>query len=283
MVVLPRGEFLLGSSDAEVSALKRRHPEAGEVFDRELPQRKVAITETIAVSRTHVTRGEFAAFVKATGHQVAPGCMSHTQQNWRIDPQRSWRAPGFEQDDTHPVVCVSWRDAKAYASWVAQRSGKSYRLLSETEAEYAIRGATLASAQPSYFFGSDAARLCEHGNVGDLTGADALVFWDIVRVAQCRDGFVHTAPAGRFKPNPFGLLDVHGNAWTWTEDCENPNHLRHTGEAGPRTTGNCSERIIRGGAWQDVVVLQRSASRYAQKADTRDDNTGFRIAVTLSP
>lgn len=283
MVVLPRGDFLFGTSDTEVAALKRRHPEAAEVFDREMPQRKVSITETLAVSRTHVTRGEFAAFVKATGHSVAAGCMSHTQANWKLDPQRNWRAPGFPQEDSHPVVCVSWRDAKAYAAWVAQRTGKPYRLLSETEAEFAIRGTTQATPQPIYHFGSDAAKLCEHGNVGDLTGADALVFWDIVRVAQCRDGFVHTAPAGRFKPNRFGLHDVHGNAWTWTEDCENPNHLSHPGDARPRTSGNCSERIIRGGAWQDVVVLQRSASRYTQKADARDDNTGFRIARAIAP
>ena len=283
MVVLPRGQVLIGSSPAEIAALKQQNPVEQAFFDRESPQLTVRIAYPMAVGRTHVTRGEFAAFIKATGHAMLGGCSTHTSNEWRVDPSLSWSSPGFTQTDRHPVVCVNFLDASAYVDWLSRTTGRPYRLLSESEAEYAARGQVTATRAPSFSFGDDPRLLCAYANGGDLSGAERFADWDRRRVAPCRDGHVQTAPAGSFKPNAFGLYDVHGNAWTWTLDCDSPGHQGQPADGRARTVGgDCARRIIRGGAWQDVAILLRSASRYDQDVARRDDNTGFRIALTLS-
>jgi len=110
------------------------------------------------------------------------------------------------------VVCVNWEDAKAYAAWLSGKTGKSYRLLSEAEAEYVIRGITRPSdPHPRWWFGNDAKDLCANANGADQTAAKQFN-WDLKTVAPCPDGFAYTSPVASFRPNAFGIYDAAGNA-----------------------------------------------------------------------
>jgi len=118
----------------------------GEGKPDEHPARKVVIEDPSEVSIAPVTRGEFAAFMTATDHKMDIGAYVWDGLTWNDDPSKSWRDPGFHQEDDHPVVCVSWYDAKAYVAWLNERSRiRAYRLLSEAEWEYCCRAGTRTS------------------------------------------------------------------------------------------------------------------------------------------
>ncbi len=148
MVVVPAGSFLMGSPDSEPGR-----------FGDEGPQHSVTIAKPFAIGRHAITRGQFAAFVNDTGHKTEGGAHVWKGDKWELDASASWRAPGFAQDDSHPVVCVNWDDATAYTEWLSKKAGKTYRLLSEAEWEYAARagtttpfwwGATITPSQANY-------------------------------------------------------------------------------------------------------------------------------------
>jgi formylglycine-generating enzyme required for sulfatase activity len=117
MVVVPAGEFLMGSADDDGDADER-------------PRHEVTIGRSFAVGIAPVTRGEFASFIAATNLEIEGGAQVWTGQKWEFDSTKSWRDPGFAQKDEHPVVCVSWYDARAYVAWLGERTDKAYRLLS---------------------------------------------------------------------------------------------------------------------------------------------------------
>jgi formylglycine-generating enzyme required for sulfatase activity len=198
----------------------------------------------------------------------------------QLRPQLSWSAPGFAQNENHPVACVSWEDADSYAQWLGTKTGNTYRLLTEAEWEYAARGGSAAR----FSFGDEAAGICEYGNGADQTAGIAFPDWT---VAPCRDGFPYTAPAGTFKPNPFGLYDMHGNLWEWVADCQSDS-LRHlsspdaAGGARPACTAD-TPRVLRGGSWSDPPERLRSAARIAGPPTTHDQIVGFRIGRSLEP
>ena len=125
MVVIPAGSFTMGARPDEEVATERED------------QMQASIARPFAVGRFAVTRGEFAAFVAATGHKTGGGCYRLSEP--KLNADRNWGSPGFAQHDRHPVVCVNWNDAKAYAAWMSSLTGKNYRLLSEVEREYVTR------------------------------------------------------------------------------------------------------------------------------------------------
>lgn len=212
MVVVPAGSFTMGSSASE----------QGRYHDNEGPQHAVTIRQQFAVGKFHVTRDQFAAFVNDSGHVVGTCHGGH-----------SWRDPGFTQEGSHPVVCVSREDATAYAAWLSQKTGRAYRLPSEAEFEYAARAGTTTP----YWWGS--AITHEQANY-DGSG---------------------TVPVGSFKPNPFGLYDVHGNAWEWMADCGHANYNGAPADGSAWTTGDCSAHVCRGGSWANIPELLRAATR----------------------
>jgi formylglycine-generating enzyme required for sulfatase activity len=270
MAVVPKGKYLRGSPDDE----KDR-------FSNEGPRRDVTIAAPFAVGRTHVTRGEFAAFVKATNHKTEGGCYTWTGSEWKQQTDRSWQSPGFDQTDDHPVVCVNWEDAQAFAKWVSEKTNKVYRLMSEAEAEYAARGITkIDPKQPRYFFGNEEKELCSYANGGDQTAKEKFSDWT---VAPCKDGYVYTAPVARFKANAFGLYDVHGNVWSWTQDCWNDSYKAAPTDGSAWTAGDCSRRVLRGGSWYSRPWFLRAAIRYWDTSDFRYYFYGFRLARTLNP
>jgi sulfatase modifying factor 1 len=218
--------------------------------------------------------------VQETSHRTEGSCFTWDRKEWKLHADKSWRSPGFTQDDRHPAVCVNWDDAKAYARWLSAKTGKIYQLLSEGEWEYATRGVTTATPQPRYHFGNDAGDLCKYANGADQTAKKTFSDWP---VAACEDGFVYTSPVGSFRPNAFGLYDMHGNVWNWTEDCRNASYHGAPIDASARMSGDCGYRVVRGGSWLSAPQVLRSANRAWDASVYRYDNLGFRVGRTLTP
>ncbi len=266
MVVVPTGSFMMGSPDDD----KQRGADEG-------PRHSVTISRPFAVSRTHVTVDQFAAFVRDTGHVAFSACNIYTGSGW--EEKGSWRSPGFSQEGTHPVTCLSWKDAKAYIDWLARKTGKPYRLLSEAEWEYAARGQTQPAAYSRFWFGNDDQDLCRYGNGGDQTlhGAEVGKSWT---VSSCTDHYVYTAPVAQFEPNGFGLHDMLGQVWQWTADCWHPNFTGAPADGSAWTTGSCDDHVVRGGSWSSAPNYLRTAQRFG---GVKYLSVGIRVGRTLSP
>lgn len=251
MAVIPAGEFLMGSPSDEPGR-----------NGREGPPRKVVIPAPFAIGRFAVTCGEFEAFLADNSHYMSGGAdMFLEGEGWKFNPMASFRDPGFDQDADHPVTCVNWRDAKSYALWLSRKTGKDYRLPTEAEWEYAARAGT---ATPFWWGDTilpDQANYCTDQPYpnGGKTGK-----WRR-----------KTVPVNAFQPNPWGLWQVHGNVWEWTED-----RWRLPGE---NASADCPEdgalHVIRGGSWLSHPQSVRSAAR--DGGEFRDFNTGFRLARSL--
>ncbi|MCY4121255.1 MAG: formylglycine-generating enzyme family protein, partial [Acidobacteria bacterium] len=219
--------------------------------DDEWPVHEVEVP-SFALSNHEVTRGQFRAFVAATGHDTRGGCVGVGSGSWRDQDG---------QNDDHPVVCVNWDDAQAYVRWLRGETGGRYRLPSESEWEYAARAGTTTS----WFWGDRAEDGCEY--------ADA---------AYCDDGWMRTTPVGSLRANGFGLHDIAGNVWEWVEDCWHNDYdgAPRDGSAWTRG-GNCGRRVLRGGSWIDGPPrIFRSAFRNRFDAEDRYANVGIRVART---
>jgi len=278
MVVIPAGTFLMGAPDDE----------AGRE-EAEGPRRRVSV-RAFAAGKFHVTRGEWAAFVSATHRVVPDGCAVPRPNGYGFDPAASWRSVRFEQDDSHPVVCVTWADAGDYARWLSHRTGQTYRLLTEAEWEYAARAGTTTA----FPWGPSASH--DYANYGAEENFKGL--------ASGRDRWEFTSPVGSFPPNAFGLHDMHGNVLQWVQDCfatyaslpadgaayETSIPVKEKEGMFPFMTGkdSCAFRMLRGGDWADPPRMIRSAFRnLAPTANTtievyRSAGVGFRVARTLA-
>ena len=269
MVIVPSGSFMMGTADGEIAALTTGY---GHQFKDEAPQHRVAIPKPFALGKYAVTRGQFATFVSATGHSTQGGARVWTGKEWRFDPAKSWRDPGFRQDDQHSVVCVNYKDAKAFADWLSRQTGHEYRLPTEAEWEYAARAGTTGAFWWGSSIWTDQANY--DGNYTYGGGPKG-------RFRQM------TEPAGSFKPNPWGLYQVHGNVWEWCGDAwhesykDKPEALKATGRAWNADGG--SARVIRGGSWINFPQHLRSAYRLRNSSGYRSGSLGFRVARTLSP
>lgn len=264
--VLPAGEFMMGSAEGE----EGHRP-------NESPQHGVRISQPFAVMEAEVTREAFERFVKDTAYEVGESCHTRYENGARSNVKRDWLRPGFEQGPNHPVVCVDWNGATAFAEWLTKRTGQTYRLLTEAEWEYAARART----RSSYHFGDQSSDLCRYANVIDRS--EKKVDSRLV-AANCEDGYVNTAPVKTYLPNAFGLYDMSGNAWEWVLDCWHDNYRGAPEEdAGKPWEMNCSEdsRVLRGGGWNSAIGSARSAFRYRLPPDVGDNFIGFRLARVL--
>jgi formylglycine-generating enzyme required for sulfatase activity len=272
LVRVPAGEFVMGSPAVEKG---RRADET---------RRKVRITYDYWIGRHEVTRGQFRRFVEATDFKTecernklgGYGYDVETKTLGGRDPKYSWRFTGFEQTDDHPVVNVSWNDAAAFCHWLSDREKRTYRLPTEAEWEYACRaGTTTAFAN-----GDDPENLVEVGNIVDAT-ADKL-FPDRFEVKRS-DGFAFTAPVGTFKPNAYGIYDMHGNVWEWTNDNFGPPPAA-TDEAlvDPRGPETARDKVIRGGDWYHDWSFARSAQRFPISPWLCRRHAGFRVVCEVA-
>lgn len=268
MVAIPAGQFIMGAAPEE----EDREHLVPAFRGRSQPQRRVSIPK-FAAGRYEITRGQFRAFAEATGHR-GEGCFVWDGIDFELDPRKDWRDPGFAQDDTHPAVCVSWQDASAYVRWLSRETGKRYRLLSEAEWEYAAR----AGSATARYWGDQADHICEHANVADATARAHLPAARRWGSAECSDSHAHTAPVGSFRANAFGLHDMLGNVGEWTEDCWNGDYRDASADHRARTSGDCQQRAVRGGAWDDAPIGLRAAYRVGSPSTIRLYSRGFRVA-----
>ena len=162
---------------------------------------------------------------------------------------------------TRPVINVSWDDAQEYVAWLSAQTGAKYRLPSEAEWEYAAR----AGRTTKYHWGNE-------------VGANLANCYD-----DCGDQWEYTATVGSFRPNGFGLHDMHGNVWEWVQDCWNYGYAGAPSDGAAWLTGDCSRRVLRGGSWHYVPLALRAAVRDRNSAGNRYDDVGFRVARTLAP
>lgn len=235
--------------------------------DSEHPAHTVQV-QPFEIAQHEVTVGQFRKFVEESGYVTlaeadGKGCtyqdMSLTDKPFDMDPKRSWRNPGFVQNDTHPVTCVSWMDAQAYLSWLNKETGRKYRLPSEAEWEYAARGGKATA----YFWGGEDNKLSTRVNYkGD------------------KDGWSYTSPVGSFPANAYGLQDTSGNVWEWVQDCWHETYQGAPNDSQPWQT-NCSAiktRTRRGGGWDRGAGSVRSAIRSSGAEGDRSYVYGFRVA-----
>ena len=183
---------------------------------------------------------------------------------------------GYQPDDEgwgrgrRPVINVSWDHAQSYIDWLNGKTNMSYRLPTEAEWEYAARGGSITR----YHFGNNESQLCRYANHADIsTDFD----W---RNKTCSDGVgKRTAAVGRYQANAVGLNDMHGNVWEWAQDCWNDSYEGAPTDGSARVSGDCSRRVIRGGAWNFGPGGLRSAIRYSSLREDLIFNLGFRLAM----
>jgi formylglycine-generating enzyme required for sulfatase activity len=214
-------------------------------YTSEGPQHPVTFAKPFAVSKSELTFAEWDT------------CVAYGGCNGYKPTDLSWGRR------SQPVIYVNWDDAKAYVAWLAQMTGEPYRLLTEAEYEYAARAGTTAA----YPWGGEIGK--NNANC-DVCGSK----WDNTQ----------SAPVGSFAPNLFGLYDMVGNVWEWTEDCVHKNYDgAPTDGSAWIEDGDCRNRIIRGGSWGYTPDSLRSALRFGVTTDSRRNNLGFRVGRTLTP
>jgi sulfatase modifying factor 1 len=172
-------------------------------------------------------------------------------------------------------VNVSWNDAQAFVAWLSRKEGKTYRMPAEAEWEYACR----AGSTRRYSFGDDSEGLAAMGNVADGTAKEK--FPDLTTIAA-RDGFVDTAPVGRYNANAWGLYDMHGNVWEWCSDGYAADYYKQSPVDDPPGFLMASYRVFRGGGWRIFPPGARSAFRFSSLPGYRDYSLGFRLALVQS-
>ena len=215
----------------------------------EKPVHSVTISKPFAVGKFEVTWAEWGACV-ADG-----GCNSS-------GPESAGGDNGWGKGN-RPVIEVDWNDAKAYVRWLSRKTGEDYRLLSEAEWEYAAR----AGSTGKYSWGNNDPSCSK----GATNSANYLA---------CSSN--RTESVGFSSANAFGLHDLHGNVWEWTEDCWNGSYSGAPSNGSARLSGDCDRRVLRGGSWVSNPRFLRSASRYGYLTTIRLDSVGFRIARDLS-
>ena len=171
--------------------------------------------------------------------------------------------------DDQPAVNITWHEAIAYARWLSDKAGRTFRLPTEAEWEYGCRAGTTTVR----YWGDDAADACQYANTHDRRSKQANpIAW---RHHDCDDGHAVASPVGSFQPNAFGLCDMLGNVWEWCRDVHPPPDDRQYGLASRKRDA----RIIRGGSWASAPAYVRCASRYKCSVDTREYIVGFRLVV----
>ena len=273
VVLIPAGRFLMGASGKNKIAIAAEKPLHTVTISPGAPG--------FYLGRCEVTRGQFAAFVAETGYrtQAEKEKLSWAWKGMTKPPRRaaglSWRKAGFPQTDEHPVVHVSWNDAKAFCDWLTRRTGEQAALPTEAQWEYACRAGT----DTIFPWGDDPDRGRGWGNMADKSAKAKFPGWV---VSPWSDGQVFTAPVGQYRPNAFGLHDMTGNVAEWCWDFYGKRYYSHPASAlDPWGPPSGQYLIARGGCWGWPAANCRSAGRGRWMAHARIDLMGFRVAVLI--
>jgi len=286
--LIPPGSFLMGSSE-DRQALEAAGfviPENVSVAD-EQPQHAVQLTEPYFLGTTAVTVGQFAQFVQATGYVTdaerdGKGGWGYVASKGFSEqrPEFNWRNTGFEQDDKHPVVNVSWQDAMAFLGWLNEQPAvdgvlRRFRLPTEAEWENACRAGTTTR----FWTGDDPASLLGAANVLDASFQKQFPRVDYKKHQPFAfdDGVAFTSRCGVFRANPFGLCDMAGNTWDWCSDWYGSGYYAKSAAADPAGPVSGSSRVVRGGSWDFEPYRCRSGYRSSYDPDNRSDRIGFRV------
>ena len=317
LVFLEGGRYLRGTDGGE-RALGRAFPlsvNAQYFGNPERPAHITWITKPFWIAKAEVTVGQWKEFVAATGYMTTaeksgegiigwsptpedkPLYQSH---DFERKPEFSWKSPGFDQEDTHPVVGVSWLDVQAFLAWLSEKEGARYRLPTEAEWEFACRAGT----ETWFSFGDEPrGTVHRHANVANVelekhrkhsAERQWLLDWD----ADPEDGNVFTAPVASYEANAFGLHDFHGNVWEWCQDLWLDTFYKQfdwpergeprlvaadpVNESEPQTDTN-QFRTIRGGSWYNGPVICRSGNRVAWDEPDAACYIGFRVVREAEP
>jgi len=263
---IPAGKFAMGSPRDEKGRKEeeRRHG--------------VELTREFYLGIHEVTVGQFRAFIDDSGYKTDTD--KDGKGSWGITPKGKferdakydWKSPGFEQCSHHPVVDVSWNDAKAFCKWLSHKEGKTYRLPTEAEWEYACRAGT----RTAYSFGDNPQDLAKAGNAADASARAQFSAWSLG--IKGNDGYAYSSPVGQFQPNRFGLYDMHGNVWEWCEDWYAEDAYPRSSRTDPTGPKTGTMRVHRGGGWSSAPERCRSASRIRRHpSEYRGCYLGFRV------
>jgi formylglycine-generating enzyme required for sulfatase activity len=300
LVFVRAGEFVMGSGESKAE-LVEAFSESAKWGDRSVERpHRVRITKGFYIGAFHVTVAQFRQFVNATGHKTGPETGVPIGEHGpageafypEYDPPEpsgayTWRKPGFRQADDHPVLQVTWDDAVAFCRWLSRKEKKRYRLPTEAEWEYACRAGT----KTRYCNGNDPERLPEVANIADakLRGWMSKIpggpYWPSLDAIRTSDGYVFTSPVGVFKPNAWGIYDMHGNASQWCADRYDEGYYAvspREDPKGPKKTSG-DERVVRGGAWVSPPLSARSAARTYMRGVAASDTVGFRVVLEVDP
>jgi formylglycine-generating enzyme required for sulfatase activity/serine/threonine protein kinase len=265
LVLIPPGEFLMGSTEEEIKHWQPRHNDAWapELVPAEGPKHRVRITRPFYLAVHEVTVGQFRAFIDDTGYQTAAetGAQGSTwvgtdyEGTWKRQEGITWQSPGWEQTGDQPVVQLCWRDATAFCRWLSDKEGAEYSLPTEAQWEYACR----SGSTTTWSFGDDEAELKQYAWYGLKGGAG-------------------TKPVGTKRPNAFGLFDMHGNVREWCYDRYGREYYAESPQDDPVGLPSGPLYVHRGGSWDLDPVFCRSAARCRNFAHRIDGRLGFRVA-----
>ena len=273
LVMIPAGAFLMGSPQNE----EGRHASEG-------PQHEVEITQPFYMGVAPVTIGQFKAFVKDSGYKTeaekdGKGGFGYNAAKRRAEqmPTYNWKNTGWDQTDEQPVVNVTWNDAVKFCEWLSKKEGKTYELPTEVEWEYACRAGT----ETRFWCGDKDEDLKGNANIADASLKEKdptktdVVAWD--------DGYAFTSPVGKFKPNPWGLYDVHGNVWQWCADWFDRGYYANSPRQDPKGPDSGQERVLRGGSWLAGTPREcRAAERHHFEPSHRNTHNGFRVVLRVA-
>ncbi len=238
MVVIPAGSFTMGD-------------DAGPISER--PARTVLLSQPFAVSKYEISVQQIRDYAQATGVQL-------NEQLAALAPQA-------------PASNISYEQAQDYARWLEEQTGRRYRLLTESEWEYVAR----AGSTTAFAYGNDPNKLCEYGNIGDLTAKRAYRTWD---VTPCDDGRLRPDGRGQYRPNALGVYDLYGNVAEWVAECGMPSYAEAGDDGSVVMTGTeCSSHGYRGGSWDSLAM--EASSTYRNVSARASDDRGIRLLGEL--
>ena len=263
LVYAPPGEFEMGE-------------DVNGAFDQK-PHR-VHITKGFLIGKHPVTVGQFRRFVEETGYRTGVekdgAAFTCVKGACQLAPGVSWRNPGFEQTDAHPVVAISWDDAIAFADWMRRKTGKPFRLPTEAEWEWAARG---PSSMPFPWGAEPDGTRVDHL---DSTARRSGAFTTTLPFSDDSDGNAFTAPVGTLDNASWvGARDMLGNVWEWCADWYDPRYYDSSPSADPTGPLTGTYHVLRGCSWMSPKPLCRASSRGWFEPLLRATTRGFRVAV----
>ena len=305
LVLIPAGEFHMGAEEDRSDTLKAFpycEPDyldgEPDEFAGELPRHQVRITKPFYMGQYEVTLGQFLKFCEGADYKCdverdeLPSLGHGTNSQLIVSNQlRPWRPIGWKIEKDHPAIYVTWNDATAFCKWLSAEEGKTYRLPTEAEWEYACR----AGSSHRYDFGDDPDELVRHSNSADLDrkielekdGRIGIVAWykdsdppeygPPFPFHSRGDGYAWTSPVGKFQPNGFGLHDMHGNVWELCSDWYDEDYYANSPVDDPQGPATGSLHVVRGGGFDNTPVHLRCASRISTAPANRGGDLGFRV------